>query len=194
MTGAAFQNRAVSPKSPRTPGARISSALKELHSNSQAARNEQPSTSRRGCPRPCTKSDGRPLQRSRAAATPGRRPCRRSSDCTQCETRSSRHEAPAGDVTGERGQILNRKPLPPNAQRRAMAGVWRRQTVMSRSDPFNARGPLPLRAGGHAAAHPIASSARRGHRGMKLLQETLPACSATVRSPMMWPRQTWRRS
>jgi hypothetical protein len=31
-------------------------------------------------------------------------------------------------------------------------------------------------------------------RGMRLLRETLPACSATVRSPMMWPRQTWRRS
>jgi hypothetical protein len=34
MTGAAFQNRAVPPKRPRTTGARISSALKELRSNS----------------------------------------------------------------------------------------------------------------------------------------------------------------
>ena len=35
----------------------------------------------------------------RAAATSCRQPCRRSSDCTRCATRPSRHEAPAGDVT-----------------------------------------------------------------------------------------------
>jgi hypothetical protein len=90
MTGAAFQNRAVSPKSPRTTGARISSALKELRSNSPsgsvaraaavyAVLNEPGVASAtplavwqsQTASVPCTESDGRPRRPdARAMASP----------------------------------------------------------------------------------------------------------------------------
>jgi hypothetical protein len=69
------------------PRSKSPSALKELRSSSQAARNEQPSTPRRGLPRPCTRSDGRPRRPASSQAKPhlaqhSRRPRLARSSCS----------------------------------------------------------------------------------------------------------------